>query len=58
MKIVGPDGFTLNPGDLGWDRLAELGELDVYERTPPDQSKTLIAAANCTITPYIAWATF
>lgn len=33
MKIVVLDGYTLNPGDLSWDSLAELGEVTVYERT-------------------------
>ena len=31
MKIVVLDGFTLNPGDLGWEGLNNLGEL-VYDR--------------------------
>jgi glycerate dehydrogenase len=34
MKIVVLDGYTLNPGDLSWDELAELGDLVVYDRTP------------------------
>jgi glycerate dehydrogenase len=34
MKIVVLDGHALNPGDLSWDGLAELGELVVYDRTP------------------------
>lgn len=33
MKIVVLDGYTLNPGDIGWDKLAALGELKVYDRT-------------------------
>lgn len=33
MKIVVLDGYTENPGDLSWDKLAELGELTVYDRT-------------------------
>jgi glycerate dehydrogenase len=36
MKIVVLDGHTLNPGDLSWSRLAQLGELTVHERTPPE----------------------
>jgi glycerate dehydrogenase len=36
MKIVFLDGYTLNPGDLSWDPLAELGDLTIYERTPPE----------------------
>ena len=36
MKIVVLDGFTLNPGDLSWDALRTIGELQVFDRTPPD----------------------
>lgn len=35
MKIVILDGYTLNPGDLSWEPLKELGEVTVYERTDP-----------------------
>lgn len=37
MKIVILDGYTMNPGDLSWDGLRELGELAVYDRTDPEQ---------------------
>lgn len=37
MKIVVLDGYTLNPGDLSWKGLEELGELIVYDRTPVDK---------------------
>jgi glycerate dehydrogenase len=33
MKIVVLDGYTLNPGDNPWDDLAQLGDLEVYDRT-------------------------
>ena len=36
MSIVVLDGYTLNPGDLSWDRVAALGELTVYDRTPEE----------------------
>lgn len=36
MKIVVLDGYALNPGDLNWEPLEKLGELTVYDRTPPD----------------------
>lgn len=32
MKIVVLDGYTENPGDLSWDELAKLGELEVHDR--------------------------
>jgi len=37
MKIVILDGYTLNPGDLTWNGLEQLGELTVYDRTPETQ---------------------
>ena len=37
MKIVVLDGYTLNPGDLNWEDLKKLGELQVYDRTPADK---------------------
>lgn len=36
MKIVVLDGHTLNPGDLSWEPLKKLGEVEIYPRTPPD----------------------
>jgi glycerate dehydrogenase len=35
--IVVLDGFTLNPGDLKWSPLHELGPCEIFDRTPPDQ---------------------
>src|ERR1700709_1595453 len=37
MKIVVLDGHTLNPGDLDWDGLKQLGDLTVYDRSAPDE---------------------
>lgn len=37
MKIVVLDGYTLNPGDLSWDALKELGDVSIYDRTPVEQ---------------------
>ena len=37
MKIVVLDGHTLNPGDLSWEGLKQLGEVSIYPRTPRDQ---------------------
>ena len=33
MKIVVLDGHSLNPGDLSWEALSQLGELNVFPRT-------------------------
>ena len=37
MKIVVLDGHTLNPGDLDWASLKELGPCAIYPRTAPEQ---------------------
>lgn len=34
MKIVVLDGYTLNPGDLSWEKLKKLGDTTIYDRTP------------------------
>ena len=36
-RIVVLDGFTLNPGDLSWKGLEELGECAIYERSAADE---------------------
>ena len=42
MKIVVLDGYTENPGDLTWTKLEELGELEVYDRTPLNDESEII----------------
>lgn len=37
MKIVVLDGYTLNPGDLSWNELKNLGEVKIYDRTSPEE---------------------
>ena len=37
VTIVVLDGRTLNPGDNPWSDLQDLGNLQIYEATPPDQ---------------------
>ena len=34
MKIVVTDGYTLNGGDLSWEKVRSFGELILYDRTP------------------------
>lgn len=36
MKIVILDGYTLNPGDLDWGPLHDLGDVTIFDRTPND----------------------
>lgn len=37
MRIVVLDGYTVNPGDNPWDELARSGDLEVFDRTPPER---------------------
>jgi glycerate dehydrogenase len=37
MNIVVTDGYALNPGDLSWERVAQFGNLKVYDRTSPPE---------------------
>jgi len=50
MKIVVLDGFTLNPGDLSWDQLRELGECEIHERTSPHEVVGRAAEAEVVLT--------
>lgn len=37
MNIVVLDGHTLNPGDLSWDALQQLGKCTMYPRSAPEE---------------------
>ena len=37
MKIVVLDGYALNPGDLSWKNIQEMGECTIYERTSAEE---------------------
>ena len=49
-KIVVLDGYTLNPGDLSWGGLENIGDLTVYERTPSDKIVERIGDAEIVFT--------
>lgn len=50
MKIVVLDGYTLNPGDLNWDKLKQLGECVIYDRTSPEETLERIQGADAIFT--------
>src|SRR5690349_19451662 len=50
MKIVVLDGYTLNPGDLTWDELKQLGDVTIYDRTPADKVVQRAAGAEILFT--------
>lgn len=37
MKAIVLDGYTLNPGDLSWEKLEELCSLTIYDKTLPEE---------------------
>jgi glycerate dehydrogenase len=49
-NIVVLDGHTANPGDLSWSALAELGQLTVHARTPPELVAERAADADIVLT--------
>jgi glycerate dehydrogenase len=50
MKIVVLDGYTLNPGDNSWDRLAGLGELEIYDRSNEAETASRCRGAQIILT--------
>lgn len=50
MKIVVLDGFALNPGDLSWEPLKALGQVEIYDRTPPELVAERISGAAIILT--------
>lgn len=54
MHIVVLDGHTLNPGDLSWDELSALGQLEVHPRTKPAEVLGRAMAADVLLTNKVA----
>lgn len=50
MKITILDGYGMNPGDMSWAPLEELGELTVYDRTAPEQVLERAASSEALLT--------
>ena len=50
MKIVVLDGYTLNPGDLSWKGFEELGQVQLYDRTPREKTEERIGDAEIILT--------
>ena len=50
MKIVVLDGYTLNPGDLSWNEIRQLGDCSIYERTPQELTVERTLGAEIAIT--------
>ena len=48
--IVVLDGYTLNPGDINWNSLQVLGDLDIHDRTAEDLILKRAKGATCILT--------
>lgn len=50
MKIVVLDGHGVNPGDISWNGIGQLGELKVYPRTRQDEVVEHVGDAEIVLT--------
>ena len=50
MRIAVMDGNGVNPGDMSWNRIEQLGELTVYPRTAPDEVLAHVGNAEIVLT--------
>ena len=50
MKITVLDGYALNPGDLSWDALRLVGEVEVFDRTHATEAAARAAGADIVLT--------
>lgn len=50
MKIVVLDGYALNPGDLSWEGLISLGDVEIYDRTTSGDTVKRAAGAEILLT--------
>ena len=50
MRITVLDGYTLNPGDLSWDPLHQLGECRIYDRSTPEEVVPRAAGSEAVLT--------
>ena len=49
-KIVILDGYTTNPGDLLWETMKSLGQVNIFDRTPSDLIYDRVKDAHIIIT--------
>lgn len=50
MRIVILDGYSVHGQDLSWDALRSLGEVTVYDRTPPEEVAARMQGAEIVLT--------
>jgi glycerate dehydrogenase len=50
MKIVVLDGHAVNPSDLSWDALRDLGTVEVFDRTSQTEVVNRACEADAVLT--------
>jgi glycerate dehydrogenase len=50
VRIVVLDGFALNPGDLSWDELRQLGDCEIFDRSTGHEIRERSQAADILLT--------
>lgn len=50
MNVCVLDGFTLNPGDLSWEQMRQLGPCEIFERTRPAEIVARALTADVVLT--------
>lgn len=50
MQIIVLDGYTLNPGDLSWEKFHSLGNCVIYDRTPLNETVPRASGAEILLT--------
>lgn len=55
MKIVIVDAYTLNPGDLSWDKISTLGEIEIFDRSTDAELIDRCIDANIVLTNKVSF---
>lgn len=50
MKAVILDGYSVNPGDLSWKSLENIVDLEIYDRTSPEEIRARVSDADIILT--------
>ena len=50
MKIIVLDAFAMNPGDLSWEQLKNIGDTEIYDRSLPEESIKRVSDAEIILT--------
>lgn len=55
MRIVLLDGHTTNPGDISWDPIKAIGDVEIFDQTTQDELASRVEDAQIVISNKILW---